>query len=96
MAESNEHYEWIDQARRRGLGGALSLLLDALEPLGPLGAQVLWVFQPVGGLLGWRRVIGEVAEALEAPGGIERLRQQLDEDAPASIVEGDTGDHAPR
>jgi hypothetical protein len=66
MAESNEHYEWIDQARRRGLGGALSLLLDALEPLGPLGAQVLWVFQPVGGLLaGAESSAG--GEALEAP-----------------------------
>lgn len=73
------HSEWINQARARGLTGALHVALDALEPLGPFGAQFLWVMQPVLGLFGARDMVRSIATALEEPGGVERLRQQLDE-----------------
>lgn len=55
------------------------MALDVLEPLGALGAQALWVAQPVLGLWLPRQAVRELAEALEAPGGIERLRAFLDE-----------------
>lgn len=71
--------DWIHQARARGLTGALHIALDALEPLGLFGAQLLWMMQPVMGLFGARAAVQNIAEALEAPGGIERLRQQLDD-----------------
>jgi hypothetical protein len=70
---------WIQQVKARGLGEALSTALDVLEPLGPLGAQALWVAQPVLGLLVAHDLLDEVAAALEAPGGVERLRQMLEE-----------------
>jgi hypothetical protein len=71
--------DWIDEIRARGLTDALRVALDALEPLGPVGAQLLWVVQPVSGLVGGREIMGKLAEALEEPGGVERLRQLLDE-----------------
>jgi hypothetical protein len=80
MAQPHDD-SWIEKARARGLGGALGITLDALEPLGPLGAQILWVLQPVSGVFGWQRTVAGIAEALEEPGGIERLRRQLAETA---------------
>ncbi|MCC6803802.1 MAG: hypothetical protein IT319_13035, partial [Anaerolineae bacterium] len=57
--------EWIRQIRARGWGDALSTALDVLEPLGPLGAQVLWVAQPAARLVGgWGEMLGALAQAL--------------------------------
>ncbi len=67
------------QAKARGLSDTLRLALDVLEPLGALGAQALWVAQPVLGLWLPRQAVSELAEALESPDGIERLRAFLDE-----------------
>ena len=73
--------DWIQRIRARGWGDAFSTALDVLEPLGPLGAQLLWVAQPAARLMGgWGDVVGIFAHALEEPGGIERLRQALDDD----------------
>lgn len=71
--------DWIKQAKSRGLTDPLRLLLDVLEPLGPLGAQLLYVAQPASRLLGAADGLRQLAEALEEPGGIERLRHRLDE-----------------
>lgn len=76
----NEH-DWINHMKARGLDGALGLALDALEPLGPLGAQMLWVLQPALGVLGGpqaRAAVDDLAQALEAPGGVDRLRARLE------------------
>ncbi len=78
MKTPPQEHTWIKQARERGLDGALGVALDVLEPLGPLGAQVLWVLQPALGLLGARKAVGDIADALEEPGGIDRLRWLLD------------------
>lgn len=72
-------HDWMHEAKKRGLGRGLSILLDVLEPFGPLGAQILWVVQPVSGLLGISTAVGELANALEQPGGVDELRRQLDE-----------------
>lgn len=71
--------EWIQQVKARGLGDALSTALDILEPLGLLGAQALWFAQPVLGLFVAHDALDNLAEALEEPGGVERLRQMLEE-----------------
>ena len=71
--------DWIRQAKARGLAGPLSVLLDVLEPLGPLGAQMLWIAQPASGLLGAADAVQSLAEALESPGGVERLRHRLED-----------------
>jgi hypothetical protein len=44
-----------------------------------VGAQVLWVLQPALGLFIARKALSALAEALEEPGGIDRLRKQLDD-----------------
>ncbi len=69
---------WIQQVKRRGLAVPLTTVLDVLEPLGPLGAQLLWIAQPVSGLWGGRAMLAGLAEVLEQPGGVERLRQRLE------------------
>jgi len=73
---------WIQHVKDRGLGDALSTALDVLEPLGPLGAQALWVAQPVLGLFVARETLGNLADALEQPGGVEHLRQMLEDETP--------------
>ena len=75
--------EWIAQVKARGLAGAVGIALDALEPLGPLGAQLLWVAQPFLGVFGGesaRNAANEIAEALETPEGIAHIREQLKHD----------------
>jgi hypothetical protein len=59
------------------LDGLVGALLEAVEPLGPLGAQVLWVAQPTLGLWVPREEIATLAQRLEAPGGVAWLREQL-------------------
>lgn len=74
-------YEWLEKVRARGWENALSLALDVLEPLGPLGAQLLWVAQPAARVIGgWGDALTGLAQTLEEPGGVERLRRLLDGD----------------
>ncbi|MBL8157225.1 MAG: hypothetical protein JNM70_23835 [Anaerolineae bacterium] len=78
--ESFEGTAWIEQVRARGLADAFRVALDVLEPLGPLGANLVWTAQPI--LSRWlpREAIGALAELLDTPGGIDHLRRQLDDD----------------
>ena len=41
MVEMRNEYEWIESIKARGWGNAFSTALDILEPLGPIGAQLL-------------------------------------------------------
>jgi hypothetical protein len=68
---------WSKRLHAAHLDGLVGALLDAAEPFGPLGAQVLWVVQPTLGLLVPREEIASLARLLEAPGGVARLREQL-------------------
>lgn len=79
MTDHSEQFTWAQQAHARGLDGLLHVALDVLEPLGPLGAQLVWIVQPMLGMWISREVLQQLAETLETPGGFEQLRQQLDE-----------------
>lgn len=68
---------WSSRLHAARLDGLAGLLLDALEPLGPLGAQALLVAQPTLGLLVPREDITSLAHLLEAPGGVSWLRENL-------------------
>jgi hypothetical protein len=68
---------WSLRLRAAHLDGMIGTLLDAAEPLGPLGAQVLWVAQPTFGLFGRRDDIASLARLLETPEGWAWLRDQL-------------------
>lgn len=77
MTKQSPEPQWIEQVRSRGWQNALIVALDVVEPLGPLAAQLLWVAQPAAGLFGAQRAVHDIAQALEEPGGLEDLRQQL-------------------
>jgi hypothetical protein len=77
--------DWIQQVKAHGLTVPLRVLLDVLEPLGPVGAQVLYVAQPAASLWGGGQALGHIAAALEQPDGVEQLRQLLD-DTPGEHV----------
>ena len=70
---------WALRLRAVGLDGFVSALLDAAEPLGPLGAQMLWVAQPTLKLFMPTREIDGLAELLDDPEGMIWLRQILTE-----------------
>jgi len=70
--------DWVRELQARGLGGPLRLLLDVIEPLGVPGAQLLWVAQPLCGLFGAADLTGRLAELLQEPDGIARLRSMLE------------------
>lgn len=68
---------WRQRLRATPLADLLALVLDAAEPLGPLGAQALWVAQPALGLLMSREAVADLAQVLETPDGVAWLRAQL-------------------
>lgn len=70
--------EWVTQLQTRGLGDALSLALDVLEPLGVLGAQLIWVAQPILGVWFNRDTVQNIAQTLETPGEVEQIRHFLE------------------
>ncbi len=68
---------WREQLHKLGLLDFAGLLLDVVEPLSPIGAQVLWVAQPTLGLLVESEKISAWAHLLEDPHTIARLRDSL-------------------
>jgi len=63
--------------RAARLDGIAEVLLEVSGPLGPLGAQVLWVAQPALGLLLPADEIDGLARVLESPAGMNWLREAL-------------------
>jgi hypothetical protein len=68
---------WSKRLHAAHLEGLVGALLEAVEPLGPVGAQVLWVAQPTLGRWVPHEEITALAQRLEAPGGVAWLREQL-------------------
>jgi hypothetical protein len=69
--------DWIEQIKLRGMSNMLNLAFDVLEPVGPLAAQVLYVLQPALGFPVLRSAVEEIANALDEPGGLDVLRDRL-------------------
>lgn len=78
--EDERLHLWINSLKARGLDSAARTALDALGALGPLAAQAIYVSQPMLRVLGRNIPLDELAEILEQPGGVDRLRQWLSED----------------
>lgn len=70
--------DWLREMQSRGWDAPLRLFLDVAEPVGPLAAQLFWVMQPASRLMGWERMMGDLANSLETPEGIAALRRYLD------------------
>ncbi len=60
------------------MGGFARLLLDIAAPFGVIGAQVLWIMQPVATLFGKGQAMGDFATWLEDPNSLRDLRAHLD------------------
>ena len=78
---SSDWSDWIEALKRRGQAPALLTLLDVIEPIAPALAQGLWAAQPLAGLWHGRQAVHDLAELLETPDGIERLRRRLTDEA---------------
>lgn len=68
---------WSARLHTAGLGDLVGTMLDAAQPLGPLGAQLLWIAQPALGLLVPRDEIDGLARVLDDPAGVAWLRDEL-------------------
>ncbi len=82
---------WGDRLRAWGLDGLAAALLDAAEPLSPLGAQALYVAQPALGVFVPGESVGRWARLLEDPANLARLRARLfgpDDSHRVSVEEG--------
>lgn len=71
--------EWAARCRRYGLAGPLSLALEGLDPLLILGAQFLYLGQPLISLAIPRQKVAALAHLLEAPEARTRFRNWLQE-----------------
>jgi len=72
---------WITFARRQRLAGWAAFLIESLEPLAGVGAQMLYLIEPIVGLE--RSTTRGLADALEDEDARAALRRQLAEDPPA-------------
>ncbi|MBN1202922.1 MAG: hypothetical protein JXJ20_13820 [Anaerolineae bacterium] len=68
---------WSRRLHTLHLTEPVGTLLAAVEPLGPLGAQMLWIAQPTLGLFVPREDVAALARLLEAPEGMAWVREQL-------------------
>jgi len=68
---------WRDRLRAWGLDGLAASLLEAAEPLGPIGAQALYVAQPTLRLFMPSETVGRWAELLEDPATVAWMRDRL-------------------
>lgn len=71
---------WVDSLKAHGFGSTARTMLDALGALGPLAAQALYAGQPLLRLFSDSVPFDDLAETIEQPDGLARLRQWLDED----------------
>jgi hypothetical protein len=68
---------WSVRLRTLGIESLVGAFLDAAEPFGPLGAQMLWVAQPALGLVIGRDDVDGLARILDNPSGMAWLRAAL-------------------
>jgi len=80
MDKQSDVPDWIETVKQRGYGDIFHILLDTIEPIAPIVAQGLWVFQPLAGLWNGTQGVQSLAQLLETPEGIAELRQRLVED----------------
>lgn len=68
---------WLKALHERGLVPGARFLLEVSAPLAPLLASLLWVLQPIAGIVGQHKALGHIAEALETPQGLRDLQEKL-------------------
>lgn len=68
---------WRNHIERLGLTGLVENLLTISSPLAPIGAQLLYVAQPMFGLFGQAERVDEWAKLLDNRAGLDWLHAQL-------------------
>lgn len=68
---------WRDHIQQLGLTGLVENLLTIGSPLAPLGAQLLYIAQPVLGLFGQAERVDDWATILDNRAGLDWLKDQL-------------------
>jgi hypothetical protein len=59
--------EWGDVLDEAGLAGPATAVVEAVRPLGPVLAHVLWFLQPMLALFGGSKAAGSLANLLNDP-----------------------------
>ena len=77
MKRPSEKAAWVDAIKRLGGLPLALILLDVVKPIAPALAQGLFVAQPLARVWNGGDALGELAEMLEAPDGVEQMRRQL-------------------
>ncbi len=72
---------WADRVHRWGLSNLTASILDGIGPLTLLGAQALYLAQPILSPLVPNNHINELANLLEEPEKVEAFAAYLREDA---------------
>lgn len=78
---------WGARLQTWGMDGLVAALLEAAEPLSPLGAQVLYVAQPTLGVFFPTEAVDRWAQALEDPANVAWLRSRLTAPDNASVLD---------
>lgn len=73
----NRLTHWSGLLHRLRLEGVVGALLEAGEPFSPFGAHLLWIAQPALSIVVPREDVAALAQILEEPGGLARVRRQL-------------------
>ena len=76
--------DWAERLRALGLGEVAALLCNAVRPLAPIGAGLLWIAQPALGMFVEKDRVGRLAGLLEDPDALARLGEQLAGEEPDS------------
>lgn len=96
MDEKHEHSEllptvsiWRQRLEQLGLGAVVDAVLIAMTPIAPIGAQLLYISQPMLTVFVERDSVTRWAKLLEEPNGLNWLRQNLADSPIISEVDND-------
>lgn len=78
MMTHDEKKIYLERLKHQLPESVLITLLDIVEPVAPLAAQLLWAMQPAAGLFGEQAMVKFLAQTLEDPDGILQLRTALE------------------
>jgi hypothetical protein len=70
---------WLRWLQQTGWGTTAAAFLDAVSPLAPVGAQVLYLIQPI---TGGNFSLARTAEILEDPAALARTIEALEQGVP--------------
>ncbi len=83
MGSYEDHQALIDSIKARGWSSIAITLIDALAPLGIIGAQMVYIAQPAARAFGVPGdLLAGLAGALEHPDELARIRAELDDESP--------------